>query len=92
MIVNEPPPMPLCFATKRTWQEWLMLLYTSGVRITRRKDVGKYSGIRQVADVFVEIDHCVDCNAQHQQAMQAVSRCRPFEMPADKIRVPEVEL
>ena len=77
MIATQPPPMPDCWPSLRMWQEWLMLAHTSGMRLTRRQDTGKYAARRTVIDVFVTIDHCIDCSSHHRDAMEKEHRCSP---------------
>lgn len=78
LILASPPPMPKCFTYLRQWQDYLMVLHTSGERITRRRDLGKYRGEREVEVVFVaDIDHCGDCHHRHKAAMERAGRCFP---------------
>lgn len=79
MVRDAPPPKPACFESMEKWQEYLMYLEASGVRITRRQDLGKHSTtrIRTVTTVFDRIDFCQDCHigGTHQLQMQREGRC-----------------
>lgn len=83
MIVNAPPPKPLCFETDGQWQEYLMYLHESGERITRIVDRGAARGNgtggspRVVTREFDRIDYCADCDVggKHQRRMQVEGRC-----------------
>lgn len=78
LILESPPPTPKCFSYLRQWQDYLMVLHTSGERITRRRDLGKYRGERTVDLVFVDaVDHCADCHHRHKAAMERQGRCFP---------------
>lgn len=77
MIQSDPPPMPKCWTYLQAWKDWLMLAHASGMRLTRRQDTGKYAGQRVVRDVFVAVDYCIDCSAQHRGAMEKQNRCFP---------------
>ena len=77
MVINTPPPRPLCFDSQQQWQTYLCYLHESGEAITRRQDTGKYAGKRTVTTVFDRIDFCVDCEIGElrQKRMMVEGRC-----------------
>ena len=77
MIINVPPPKPLCFDTVDDWQRYLCGVAESGQKVTRRQDTGRYNGKRTVRIVFDRVDYCEDCaiGGSHQMQMMADRRC-----------------
>lgn len=78
LALAEPPPAPACWPNARDWRDWLMLTHASGVEITRRRDVGKYRGEREVTVVLRhDLDFCSACIAPYKTAMAREGRCFP---------------
>lgn len=81
LVLENPPPTPACFRSRKDWQEWLLLAHASGERITVIRDTGKYKDRqrveRSVRLEFAEIDHCADCTRERQAEMEKAGRCQP---------------
>ena len=78
LLAEQPPRRLRCFDTDLAWREFLLLSRDSGERVTRRQDVGKSIGDRQVTQVFADGLHrlpCAECPAAYRRKMEAVGRC-----------------
>jgi hypothetical protein len=77
-IIKNPPPTPACWDGDKSWVDWLLLTYGAGLPVTRRRDVGKYKGQREVSLVALQtIDHCACCTSKFKASMQQGGRCQP---------------
>ena len=80
MIQVSAPPRPACYADDRQWKAWLIQAHQSGLKVTRRIDIGKSQGCRQTSHRLLPTDqiaYCTGCTAGYQRAMEQQGRCHP---------------